>query len=123
MGQKAFFFFFFNFLGCAARHVGSLVPQPGIEPMPLALEARSLNHWTAREIRKALTTAPQRASLVLDLRGAQGKRLLVASSAPSMEAQVARSSQHSTWHDPWNMWDVHSTNRVYTRCQLPAQEP
>ena len=22
----------------------------GIEPMPLALEARSLNHWTAREI-------------------------------------------------------------------------
>ena len=26
-----------------------LVPQPGIEPMLLAVEAQSLNHWTARE--------------------------------------------------------------------------
>ena len=28
---------------------GILVPQPGIEPGPLAVEALSLNHWTARE--------------------------------------------------------------------------
>ena len=28
---------------------GILVPQPGIKPTPLAVEARSLNHWTARE--------------------------------------------------------------------------
>ena len=28
---------------------GILAPQPGIEPVPPALEARSLNHWTARE--------------------------------------------------------------------------
>ena len=28
---------------------GILVPQPGIEPRPPALEARSHNHWTARE--------------------------------------------------------------------------
>ena len=27
-----------------------LVPQPGIEPMPPAVEAWSLNHWTAREV-------------------------------------------------------------------------
>ena len=26
------------------------LPQPGIEPMPPALEARSLNHWTTREV-------------------------------------------------------------------------
>ena len=26
-----------------------LVPRPGIEPMPYALKAQSLNHWTARE--------------------------------------------------------------------------
>ena len=26
-----------------------LVPQPGIEPMPLAGEALSPNHWTARK--------------------------------------------------------------------------
>ena len=25
---------------------GILVPEPGIEPLPLALEAQILNHWT-----------------------------------------------------------------------------
>ena len=29
---------------------GVLVPQPGIEPAPLALEAQRLNHGTAREV-------------------------------------------------------------------------
>ncbi|XP_036716741.1 myelin protein zero-like protein 2 isoform X3 [Balaenoptera musculus] len=29
---------------------GILVTQPGIEPVPPALETRCLNHWTAREI-------------------------------------------------------------------------
>nr|XP_030689033.1 solute carrier family 22 member 18 isoform X19 [Globicephala melas] len=33
---------------CAA--CGILVPQPGIEPVPPAVEARSLNHRTAREV-------------------------------------------------------------------------
>ena len=28
---------------------GILVPQPGIEPGPPAVEAQSPNHWTARE--------------------------------------------------------------------------
>ena len=28
---------------------GTLVPRPGIEPVLHAVEARSLNHWTARE--------------------------------------------------------------------------
>ena len=27
-----------------------LIPQPGIEPLPPALELQSLNHWTAREV-------------------------------------------------------------------------
>ena len=27
-----------------------LVPRPGIEPMPSAVEGRSLNHWTTREV-------------------------------------------------------------------------
>ena len=31
---------------------GILVPQPGIEPVPPALEARSLTHWTTREVPK-----------------------------------------------------------------------
>ena len=40
----SFFFilFIYLFIGCEAR--GILVPQSGIEPMPSALEAQSLNH-------------------------------------------------------------------------------
>ena len=33
-------------LGCTACEI--LVPWPGIEPVPPALAAQSLNHWTAR---------------------------------------------------------------------------
>ena len=40
-----FYLFIFGHTAC-----GILVPQPGIEPGPPALEAWSLNHWTAREV-------------------------------------------------------------------------
>ena len=40
-----FILFFFGSTAC-----GILVPQPGIKAMPLAVEARSPNHWTAREV-------------------------------------------------------------------------
>ena len=43
-----FFFPFFSFSGQAA--CGILVPRSGIEPMPPALEAQNLNHWTTREV-------------------------------------------------------------------------
>ena len=33
---------------------GILVPQPGIEPTPPAVEAQSLTHWTAREVPKKI---------------------------------------------------------------------
>ena len=33
---------------CAAH--GILVPKPGLEPKPAALEAQSLNLWTTREV-------------------------------------------------------------------------
>ena len=33
---------------------GILVPQPGIERGPAAVEARSPNHWTAREFREEI---------------------------------------------------------------------
>ena len=42
------FIFFFFLLGRAA--CGILVPRPGIEPMAPAVEARSLNRWTARDV-------------------------------------------------------------------------
>ena len=29
---------------------GILVPRPGIEPVPPAVETQSLNHWTTREV-------------------------------------------------------------------------
>ena len=35
--------------GACCTACGILVPQPGMEPMPPAVEARSPNHWTARE--------------------------------------------------------------------------
>ena len=43
-----FKFFNYFFWPC---HVacGILVSQPGVEPMPPAVEVQSLNHWTARE--------------------------------------------------------------------------
>ena len=39
------------FLGCPVRHAESWLPDQdqGWDPCPLRLEARSLNHWTARE--------------------------------------------------------------------------
>ena len=38
----------FFFFGCTIGY-RILVPWPGIEPMPPALEAENLNHWTTRE--------------------------------------------------------------------------
>ena len=42
--------FCLGFFGCTAR--GILVPRPGFEPACPAVEAWSLNHWTAREVPK-----------------------------------------------------------------------
>ena len=39
--------FFFFFLPCCVVY-GILVPPPGIEPMPLALEVWTFNLWTTR---------------------------------------------------------------------------
>ena len=40
----------FNFFGHGIWACGILDPQPGIEPTPPAVEARSLNNWTTREV-------------------------------------------------------------------------
>ena len=40
--------FFFFWLHCMAY--GILVPGPGIEPVSPAVDARSLNHWTTKEV-------------------------------------------------------------------------
>ena len=42
--SRSFFFFWPRCTAC-----GILIPWPGIEPRPPAVEARSPNHWTARE--------------------------------------------------------------------------
>ena len=38
------------YLFIATMACGTLVPPPGIEPVPLAVEAWSPNHWTTREL-------------------------------------------------------------------------
>ena len=40
----------FPFFWLSHKACGILVPRPGIEPVPLAVEAWSLNHWTTREV-------------------------------------------------------------------------
>ena len=48
-------FFFFSFPNCFLSFLphymacGILVPQPGIEPRPMAVKAWNPNHWTAME--------------------------------------------------------------------------
>ena len=46
--------FCFGFLPFCLYHVacGIFIPLPGIEPMPPAMDVRSLNHWTIREVPK-----------------------------------------------------------------------
>ena len=43
------FFFFFELL-VSPLSVWDLSGQPGIKPVPPALEAQCLNHWTARKV-------------------------------------------------------------------------
>ena len=47
------FTFTFHYL-TVMSHVKILVPRPGIEPMPPALEARSHNPWATREVPRML---------------------------------------------------------------------
>ena len=43
--------------GCAIQLARSLVPQPAIEPAPLAVKTRSPNQWTKREFPEPFFTA------------------------------------------------------------------
>ena len=48
--EVLFLLLLFLFFGRTEGLWGILVPQPGIEPMLPAVEARSPNHWTTREV-------------------------------------------------------------------------
>ena len=50
--HRVVFFFHSFFQAC-----GILFPQPGIEPVPSALEAWSVNHWTTNEVPQRVLTA------------------------------------------------------------------
>ena len=39
-----------TFFWQTTQHMGILVPRPGIEPVPPAVEARSPNHWSTTEV-------------------------------------------------------------------------
>ena len=45
-----FLFYFYLFIWPCHAACRILVPRPGIKPGPPAVEAQSLNHWTAREV-------------------------------------------------------------------------
>ena len=47
MQFKLAFYIFFGYVACAI-----FVPKQGLNPDPTAVEARSLNHWTVREVPK-----------------------------------------------------------------------
>ena len=49
-GYVFFTFIFYSFIHFIHVAYGILVSPPGIQPEPLALEAKSLNHWTAKEV-------------------------------------------------------------------------
>ena len=50
MGHAFFLSVYFLFFGCTVQHVGSWFLNQGSNPMPPALGAQSLNHWTTREV-------------------------------------------------------------------------
>ena len=50
--KMVFYLFIFIFFWLHSVACKILVPQPGIKPMPPAVEAPSLNKWTAREVPK-----------------------------------------------------------------------
>ena len=46
---------------------GILVPQPGMEPVSLAMEAWNLNHWPAQEKTGFVTFKDHRAGILLNV--------------------------------------------------------
>ena len=48
VGPVGYLFYLFFWSCCVA--CGILVPQPGIKPVPPALEAQSVNHWTTKGV-------------------------------------------------------------------------
>ena len=46
------------FLGLGDTAYGILVPYLGIEPVPPAVKAQSLNHWTMREVPTSQCSKP-----------------------------------------------------------------
>ena len=52
LDSTIFFFNYFiiQFFWRCHKALGILVPQPGFDPAPLAVEVLCLNHWNAREV-------------------------------------------------------------------------
>ena len=53
-GRQLFFVVVFSTFWPCPVACGTLVPRPGIEPAPPAVESRNLNHWTTREVPRQL---------------------------------------------------------------------
>ena len=59
------FYLLFIFLWLRGAAYGILVPQPGVEPVPHAVEAQSPEHWTAEAFLLFLCVLLSRARLSL----------------------------------------------------------
>ena len=87
--------------GHTARHVGILVPGPGIKLVPPAVEAQSLNRWTSREVPKVvkmLFCFPRITYRRLSptTRKVFSRLLLI------LEKEMAPHSSTLTWKIPWS---------------------
>ena len=56
--------------GLTAWQCGILVPWPGTEPVPSAVEAQSLNHWTTQKTLTSLKMGSQKAPKILPYKSA-----------------------------------------------------
>ena len=87
--------------GHTARHVGILVPGPGIKLVPPAVEAQSLNRWTSREVPKVVKMlfcfpCITYRCLSPTTRKVFSRLLLI------LEKEMAPHSSTLTWKIPWS---------------------
>ena len=78
---------------------GILFPRPGIEPVPPAVEAQSLNHWTTREVPKMPSTCTPLSPLP-----SLGQRMAHPSNSGRMAAMSMCSELQVRWR--WEMYFV-----------------
>ena len=89
---------------------GTLVPQPGIEPVSLALEMWSLNHWTSREVQSTFQASDGITFAIVLLGRANASPSHIQEVEKEIPPFARRSCSHSAdglayWHRE-NLWPI-----------------